>query len=116
MATDMEPTPPLLIDATDPDITVLTLNRPARRNALSIGMMEQLRDAIVAAADAPGRRVLIIRGAGPVFCAGLDFHEAALPENAHQSATALASLYRAMCGSPLVTIAAAHGAALGGGA
>jgi methylglutaconyl-CoA hydratase len=112
----MEPTPPLLIDATDPAITVLSLNRPQRRNALSIELMDALRDAVTTASNDRARRVIILRGAGPVFCAGLDFHEAMAPENAHRSSESLASLYRAICASPLVTIAAAYGAALGGGA
>lgn len=112
----MQPTTPLLIEASDPAITLLTLNRPQRRNALNIDLMDALRDAVVAASADRARRVIILRGAGPVFCAGLDFHEATAPENAHRSSESLANLYRAICASPLVTIAAAHGAALGGGA
>ncbi len=112
----MDATPLLLSDTSDPTLTVLTLNRPDRRNALSIELIDALRQAIESAAAEPSRRVIILRGAGPVFCAGLDFHEAAEPENTHRSAEALASLYLAICASPLVTIAAAHGAAFGGGA
>jgi methylglutaconyl-CoA hydratase len=106
----------LIVDASDPAVTVLTLNRPDRRNALSIDLLERLRNAVESAQSEPGRRVLIIRGAGPAFCAGLDFHEAADPALAHRSSRALAACYRAICTSPLVTIAAAHGAAMGGGA
>ena len=49
-------------------------------------------------------------------CAGLDLGEAADPASAGISAEALAALYLAICQSPLVTIAAAQGAAYGGGA
>jgi enoyl-CoA hydratase/carnithine racemase len=53
----------------------LTLNRPAARNALSIGMM----DALVAELDAieaePAAKVVVIGGAGPAFCAGHDLRE-----------------------------------------
>ena len=58
-------------------VTVLTLNRPERRNALNIDLLERLHAAVVAAQAEAGRRVLILNGAGPAFCSGLDFHEAA---------------------------------------
>jgi methylglutaconyl-CoA hydratase len=106
----------LLIDATDPAVTTLTLNRPDKRNALNIQLMERLAEAVSAAAAEPIRRVIVIQGAGPAFCAGLDFHEAQRPEHAHRSSEALAALYLAICRCPLLTIAAAHGAAFGGGA
>src|SRR3954462_8222542 len=104
------------IDRADPQVTVLTLNRPDKRNALSIELMEQLTHAVGAAKDDLARRVIIIRGAGPTFCAGLDLKEAAEPLNAHRSATAAAAMFEAIATTPLVTIAAAHGAAMGGGA
>src|SRR4051794_26654661 len=108
--------PPLLIDSSDPAITVLTLNRPERRNALNVELLDQLRAAVDAANAEPGKRVLILNGAGSAFCAGLDFHEAADLALAHRSAETLASVYRAICTSPLITVVAAHGAAMGGGA
>jgi len=108
--------PVLLIDRTDPHIAILTLNRPNRRNALSIELIDALRTAIEESCKDTGRRVLILRGSGPSFCAGLDFTEAQNIANSHQSAQSLAALYRALCAAPLVTIASAHGAALGGGA
>jgi len=106
----------VLVDAADPVVTVLTLNRPDKRNALSIGLIDQLTTAIQRAGGEPGRRVLILRANGPAFCAGLDLGEAADPASAGRSAEALAALYLAICHSPLVTIAAAQGAAFGGGA
>ncbi len=108
--------PVLLVDRSDPRVAVLTLNRPDRRNALSIELMEALGRAFVAASADSGRRAVILLGAGPVFCAGLDFKEAQEASNSHRSANALASLYKSMCACPLVTIAAAHGSAFGGGA
>jgi methylglutaconyl-CoA hydratase len=106
----------VLVDTADPAVTVLTLNRPDKRNALNISLIEQLATAIERAGGEPGRRVLIMRASGPVFCAGLDLSEAADPASAGRSAEALAALYLAICQSPLVTIAAAQGAAYGGGA
>jgi methylglutaconyl-CoA hydratase len=106
----------VLVDATDPALVVLTLNRPDKRNALSVALIEQLTATVKRAGNEPQRRVIILRGSGPVFCAGLDLTEAADPATAGRSAEALAALYLAICQSPLVTIAAAQGAAYGGGA
>lgn len=100
----------------DPAIAVLTLNRPDKRNALSVALIEALRDAVIAASSDPAQRVLVFRGAGPAFCAGLDLAEAAEPQTHERSARALAAMYEAIGTSPLVTIAAVHGAAMGGGA
>ncbi len=95
---------------------ILAMNRPDKRNALSIAMIEGLTAALRDAAADRARRVVILRGEGPVFCAGLDLKEAADPSVAHRSAEALARLYETICTSPLVIIAAAQGSAMGGGA
>jgi enoyl-CoA hydratase len=50
----------------------LTLNRPEKRNALSGEMQQELIGAIEAAQLDKGIRAIIIRGAGPSFCAGYD--------------------------------------------
>jgi methylglutaconyl-CoA hydratase len=105
----------VVVEAIEPAIVCLTLNRAAKRNALSIELMEQLLAAVIDAQSDRNRRVLILRGDGPVFCAGLDLHEASRPQNTERSSHALAELYQAICLSPLVTIAAAQGAAMGGG-
>lgn len=99
-----------------PGIATIILNRPEKRNALSIALMQALCTAFEAAAGEPGARVIILRGAGPVFCAGLDLHEAAQSEGPGPAVEWVGRLMEAVYGSPLVTIAAAQGAAIGGGA
>jgi len=106
----------LLIDNSDPVITILSLNRPDKRNALSIELIEAITRAIKDAEKDLHRRVIIIRGNGPVFCAGLDLKEASDPTKAHGSAVGLCDLYKTLCSCPLITIAQAHGVAMGGGA
>jgi methylglutaconyl-CoA hydratase len=96
--------------------TVLTLNRPERRNALSIELMHELGRLVEAGAQDPSQRVLILRGAGEVFCAGLDLKEASEAGKTDNSAHAVARTLLAVHGSPLITIAAVHGAAMAGGA
>ena len=59
-----------------PGVAALTLDRPERRNALSIALLEALVRELEAVHAAGAARVVILRGAGPVFSAGLDLAEA----------------------------------------
>lgn len=99
-----------------PGVTVLTLNRPDKRNALNIPMLEAICAAVACASAREGQRVLVIRAAGPVFCAGLDLAEARDPSLAARSGELVRAMLEGVYGSPCVTIAAVHGAALAGGA
>jgi len=54
---------------------ILTLNRPEQRNALSTGLMRELIDTLKQQCQNPDCRVVILRGAGPVFSAGHDLRE-----------------------------------------
>ncbi len=56
-------------------IATLTLNRPAARNALSRALMLAFQDELDAIRDDPSVKVVVIRGAGPAFCAGHDLKE-----------------------------------------
>ncbi len=96
--------------------TILTLNRPERRNALTIELMQELVAAVENASAQKDQRVLVVRGAGKVFCAGLDLNETQIPERAHQSADAVAKMLLTLSETRLITIAQVHGAAIAGGA
>lgn len=106
----------LITEQLDEATVLLTLNRPDRRNALTIELMSALCGALDTLASEPGCRVLILRGAGLAFCSGLDLLEAADPNVAEHSADWVARTFKTLSHSPLVTIAAAHGAAFAGGA
>src|SRR4051812_22134238 len=106
----------VLTDTADPAITIVTLNRPDKRNALSVDLVAQLIVAINRASDDRSRRVIVIRGNGPSFCAGLDLKEASDPTKAHGSAVGAAQMFKSLSTTPLITIAHAHGGAFGGGA
>ncbi len=108
--------PNVLIEEKDPRITVLTLNRPERRNALTIELLTELTDALDRAAADSQKRVLILRGAGKAFCAGLDLNETTIAERAHRSAEMVAKTLLAISQTRLITIVQVHGAALAGGA
>ncbi|PYL96861.1 MAG: hypothetical protein DMF18_04430 [Verrucomicrobia bacterium] len=55
----------------------MTLNRPQRRNSLTIELLNELVASIKVASDQADERVLILRGSGAAFCTGLDLKEAA---------------------------------------
>jgi methylglutaconyl-CoA hydratase len=107
--------PVVLIERQTPQITLVTLNRPERRNALTLELLTELVAAIKVASDEAHERILILRGAGAAFCTGLDL-KAATPQNAHATAEMVAKALRALSQTRLVTIAAVHGAAVAGGA
>jgi methylglutaconyl-CoA hydratase len=92
------------------------LNRPERRNALTLELLNQLTAAIKDASDQPKSRVIILRGAGAAFCTGLDLKDAADQTKAHATAEMVAKTLITVSGTHLVTIAAVHGAAVAGGA
>jgi methylglutaconyl-CoA hydratase len=100
-------------------VRTILLNRPERRNAMTPVMQKELIDAFENAA-ASACRVLILSGAGPAFCAGLDL--AALEEmegeaapNYRAEAELIARLFLSLHELPIPTIAAVHGPAIAGG-
>lgn len=107
--------PTVLIEKQSSKVAIVTLNRPDRRNALNIEMMNEFIAALKVASDEAHERVLIIRGAGASFCAGLDL-KAASPQNAQATAEMVAKTLLALSQTRLITIAAVHGAAVAGGA
>jgi enoyl-CoA hydratase/carnithine racemase len=56
-------------------VATLTLNRPAQRNALSVGLMTALQGELDAIANDAAVKVVVIAGAGPGFCGGHDLKE-----------------------------------------
>jgi trans-feruloyl-CoA hydratase/vanillin synthase len=64
----------LLIDKKD-EVAVITLNRPAKRNAMNPQLHRDMTAALEQLRDDPGTKVLVITGAGDVFCAGMDLKE-----------------------------------------
>ncbi len=115
-----------------PPAVVITLNRPDRRNALSRALIKELTDAVYRARDDAAARCVILTGAGPVFCAGMDLAELAETLNRVEATTSgtaptadatiwddalrLATLYDLIYTLPKPTIAAVNGAAIAGGA
>ncbi|MFA6044238.1 MAG: enoyl-CoA hydratase/isomerase family protein [Phycisphaerales bacterium] len=97
-------------------VATLTLNRPAARNALSVDLLRDLHERLDDLAPAPGVSVLVLAGAAPAFCAGMDLkavmNEAAAPGVLLHS---LADFTLRLRKLPQVTVAKVLGAAIGGG-
>ena len=108
--------PVILVEKQTPQVTLVTLNRPERRNALTVELMTELTAAIEEATADASQRVLILRGAGLAFCTGLDLKEAAKMDKAHASAEMVAKTLVTLSQTRLITIAMVHRAAMAGGA
>jgi enoyl-CoA hydratase/carnithine racemase len=68
-------TTPALLEERSEGLLRLVMNRPAQRNALSLGLMSALGEALERAAADKTCRVVVIAGSGPAFCAGHDLRE-----------------------------------------
>jgi enoyl-CoA hydratase/carnithine racemase len=96
----------------------LTMNRPAARNALSVGLMDALEGALEAVAADASVFVVVIAGAGPGFCAGHDLKEvrANPAQESHQALFAQCSrMMQAIVRLPKPVIARVHGIATAAG-
>ena len=71
----MQKTPQNILLNREDSFTVITLNRPERRNALSLAMMRELIDAFDEIGRDSETRAVILAAAGKVFCAGHDLSE-----------------------------------------
>jgi enoyl-CoA hydratase/carnithine racemase len=67
--------PEVLYEVAD-HVATITLNRPHRRNAISVRMLELLSEHFAAADDDRDVRVVLLTGAGKGFCSGLDIKDA----------------------------------------
>ena len=104
------------VDTTYEPVVILSLNRPEKRNALNAALINQFCYTFENITSDPQTRVVILKGEGAVFCAGLDLHEAQEAESSGLSGEMVAKLFRTVYSSPCPTIALVHGAALAGGA
>jgi methylglutaconyl-CoA hydratase len=96
----------------------ITLDRPAQRNALSRALISELTGVLRAADTDPGVRSVILTGAPPAFCAGLDLTEVAQSSaaQAEHDASSLLELFETVDGLSKPVIAAVNGPAVAGGA
>jgi enoyl-CoA hydratase len=98
-------------------VALLQLDRPQVRNAINTPMLEQLLGHIASARDDEAVRVLVISSTDHMgLSAGADVREDLDREGAVRKMELFANLYDEITGFPKPTIAACHGACVGGGA
>lgn len=102
------------------DLLWVTLNNPAKANALSPAMAAELRTLYRRDWRAEGVRAILLRGAGKHFCAGADLEhlvslrDAGAEDNRRDSA-AMQELFASILYQPALTIALVHGSCVAGG-
>jgi enoyl-CoA hydratase/carnithine racemase len=105
----------VLVDGLREGVATITLNRPDKRNALSIAVRDGVSDALDRLAADEGCKVVVVTGAGAVFSAGFDLREFEEPELAEQLWASSDRFHRAWLEFPLPTVAVVNGPALAGG-
>jgi len=113
---------PVLCDVTE-NIAVVTLNRPSALNALSDRVLAALSDVLTRIAGDDQIKVVVIRGAGKVFCAGHDLKEMQAGRAAKDGGAAYFADLFSRCGAvmqmipnmPQPVIAQVHGIATAAG-
>jgi methylglutaconyl-CoA hydratase len=107
------------LDVSPEGTAALLLNRADKRNAFNAEVIEELTDAFETLSKNPECRLVLIRGAGPVFSAGADLEwmraaaDYSEREN-EEDAFAMAEMLRRLYELPQATIALVHGAAMAG--
>jgi enoyl-CoA hydratase len=114
----------VLVDRPRPHVTVVTLNRPDRLNAMSIDLVIELHDRLDEIAEDNDCRVVVLTGAGKAFCSGLDLKDYGIIPNidglqvgriAQRSMRYYSRLTLRLRAMPQPVIAAIGGPAFGGG-
>jgi enoyl-CoA hydratase/carnithine racemase len=109
----------ILVSMGQDGVAVVTLNRPAKRNAVTLAMWRRLEELFRELGECHGIRAVILTGAGGHFCAGADISEFpsvradADTGRVYEAATEAATLAIRDCPRP--TIAAVSGYGVGGG-
>jgi enoyl-CoA hydratase/carnithine racemase len=107
----------VLLTAREGDVVTLSLNRPEKRNAMTVPMLTALRSAFHELAAAEDVRVVVLTGSGKAFCSGLDLKEMGLARRPDGSVEYpdIEDALQALEHCPLPTIAMIQGDAIAGG-
>ena len=108
----------ITVSSADNGVATITLNRPDKKNALSIALRDEVSDVLARLTVDEDVRVIVFTGAGAVFSAGFDlgeFRDLNDPEHAARLWASSDRFHHAVLACPLPTIAAVNGPALAGG-
>ena len=102
-------------EVADDGVATLTLNRPERRNALSIKLRDEITEQLDSWATDPAIRAVVLTGAGATFCAGFDLDEFAQADLATSIKDSSHRYHLAVWHFPKPLLAAVNGPAVAGG-
>ncbi|HQN95998.1 MAG TPA: enoyl-CoA hydratase/isomerase family protein [Thermoanaerobaculales bacterium] len=111
----------IVLERREGPVLVLTLNDPERANPLSAALADRLYRALAEAAEDATVRAVVLTGAGRHFSAGADLAalerlaEGGTEADNREDSERLERLYAELLDHPKLTVAAVHGAAIGGG-
>lgn len=106
----------LIMMEIDGVIATITLNRPKARNALSLELIEELHQALDQLEENESVRVLLIKGTGKAFCAGMDLKGVMEdPAEMARMLHGLAKAFQRIRQLEVPSVAVVQGAAVGGG-
>ena len=110
-------TPPILVEERGGGIAVIRINRPSRKNSLSVSTLSHLETAFKTLSARDDVGAVIFTGAGDVFASGADIRElqALTPDSARDFARRGQNLFRGIAESRQLTVAAVNGYCMGGG-
>jgi enoyl-CoA hydratase len=105
------------VSVVEDGVVSVMLDRPQKKNALSIALRDEMSDALDRLAVDDGVRAVILAGEGDTFCAGFDLSEFSVTEPGFQEKLWQSSdrFHRTVLHFPLPIIAAVQGSALAGG-
>lgn len=97
-----------------PGIGLITLNRPKRKNAISIEMRREISSCLSILKESEDIYSVIFTGSGNVFSAGFDLNEFDQPDLFEELFDSSSRYHREVWNFPKPTIAAVNGPAMGG--
>lgn len=106
----------VLVDRRDDGVAVVTLNRPDKRNALSIDMRAQLAAVYAQLGEDEAVGAILLTGSGSAFCSGMDVTQFGGDRaNREQIVETSTALFRSVALSPVPSVAFVNGPAVAGG-
>ena len=113
----------MLLEQRHGGVTLLTMNRPAARNSLSLAMLAELHGAITRLGKDTSIKAIVLAGEGPAFCAGHDLKEMTAARQASdggqafftETMTACSNMMQAVVNCPKPVVAAVEGVATAAG-
>jgi len=104
-----------VLAAVDAGMATVTLNRPDQRNAMNTELLKALRSTFDELDERRDVRVVVVKGAGPAFCAGMDLKEMEQRRGEADPEGNVVQILQRVERSKHPTIAALHGDAIAGG-